>query len=117
MRTGKNHEGYSDPTASCAVGNLTHEEKKKEQKRKEKKKSGSKNNVLDNTHPDRSGNSNDSSAHDRNGNVLSLPAKGRENKKRVHREAAERRRRTDRGNKGDECKERRKAKEKTAKAE
>ena len=30
MRTGKNHEGYSDPTASCAVGHLTHEEKQRE---------------------------------------------------------------------------------------
>lgn len=33
MRTGKNHEGYSDPTASCAVGHLTHEEKQREKKR------------------------------------------------------------------------------------
>lgn len=38
MRTGKNHEGYSDPTASCAVGHLTHEEKQREKKRKEEKK-------------------------------------------------------------------------------
>lgn len=38
MKAGKNHEGYSDPTASYAVGHLTHEEKKKEKKRKEEKK-------------------------------------------------------------------------------
>lgn len=33
MRDGKNHEGYQDPTASAAVGNVS----KKEKKRKKRK--------------------------------------------------------------------------------
>lgn len=54
MRTGKNHEGYSDPTASCAVGHLTHEEKQREKKRKEEKKRD-KSSVLGSAHSDSSG--------------------------------------------------------------
>lgn len=86
MRAGKNHEGYSDPTASCAVGHLTHEEKQREKKRKEEKKSD-KSSVLGSAHSDSSGSRNTGPVHRRNDSVFPLPAKGRQDKKRVHRGA------------------------------
>lgn len=86
MRTGKNHEGYSDPTASCAVGHLTHEEKQREKKRKEEKKRD-KSSVLGSAHSDSSGSRSTGTVHRRDDPVLPLPAKGRQDKKRVHREA------------------------------
>lgn len=49
--------------------------------------------------------------------VLQLPAKGRQDKKRVHRRAEKGRRRTDSGNQGNAGKERRKASEEAAKKE
>lgn len=48
---------------------------------------------------------------------FNLSAKGRQDKKRVHREAEKGRRRTDSGNQGNAGKERRKASEKAAKKE
>ena len=69
MRTGKNHEGYSDPTASCAVGHLTHEEKQREKKRKEEKKRD-KSSVLGSAHSDSSGSRNTGPVHRRNDSVL-----------------------------------------------
>ena len=116
MRTGKNHEGYSDPTASCAVGHLTHEEKQREKKRKEEKKRD-KSSVLGSAHSDSSGSRNTGPVHRRNDSVLSLPAKGRQDKKRVHRGAEKGRRRADSGNQGNAGKERRKASEEAAKKE
>lgn len=53
----------------------------------------------------------------RDGPVLPLPAKGRQDKKRVHRGAEKGRRRTDSGNQGNAGKERRKASEEAAKKE
>ena len=110
MRTGKNHEGYSDPTASCAVGHLTHEEKQREKKRKEEKKRD-KSSVLGSAHSDSSGSRSTGTIHRRDDPVLPLPAKGRQDKKRVHRGAEKGRRRTDSGNQGNAGKERRKASE------
>lgn len=37
MRYGKNCEGYSDPTASIAIGRVTREEKLKRRRAEEKK--------------------------------------------------------------------------------
>ena len=123
MRTGKNHEGYSDPTASCAVGHLTHEEKQREKKRKEEKKHD-KSSVLGSARSDSSGSRNTGPVHRRNDSVFPLPAKGRQDKKRVHRgaeksreEQTKSRRRADSGNQGNTGKERRKASEKAAKKE
>lgn len=116
MRTGKNHEGYSGPTASCAVGHLTHEEKQREKKRKEEKKRD-KSSVLGSAHSDSSGSRSTGTVHRRDDPVLQLSAKGRQDEKRVHREAEKGRRRTDSGNQGNAGKERRKASEKAAKKE
>lgn len=115
MRTGKNHEGYSDPTASCAVGHLTHEEKQREKKRKEEKKRD-KSSVLGSVHSDSSGSRSTGTVHRRDDPVLPLPAKGRQTR-RVHRGAEKGRRRTDSGNQGNAGKERRKASEEAAKKE
>lgn len=90
MRTGKNHEGYSDPTASCAVGHLTHEEKQREKKRKEEKKHD-KSSVLGSARSDSSGSRNTGPVHRRNDSVFPLPAKGRQDK----REYTEEQRRAD----------------------
>lgn len=43
VKAGKNHEGYSDPTASAAVGKVSKKERKRKKKgegRKERGKSG-----------------------------------------------------------------------------
>lgn len=121
MRTGKNHEGYSDPTASCAVGHLTHEEKQREKKQREKKrkeeKKRDKSSVLGSAHSDSSGSRSTGTVHRRDDPVLPLPAKGRQGRKRVHRGAEKGRRRTGSGNQGNAGKERKEASEKAAKKE
>lgn len=117
MRAGKNHEGYPDPTASYAVGHLTHEEKQKRKKQKEEKKRGCKSNVLGNTHFGRSVSHGTGAVRCWDGSALPLPAKGRQDKKRVHRGAEKGGRRTDSGNQGNAGKERRKATEEAEKKE
>lgn len=112
MRTGKNHEGYSDPTASCAVGHLTHEEKQRE-----KKRCGNKSNMLGSTHPDSSVNHNADRVPLRNEHVLSLPTERRKGKEGIHRGTEKERRRTASGHQRNARKERRKEAEKAAKKE
>lgn len=116
MRTGKNHEGYSDPTASYAVGHLTHEEKQREKRKKGNKSHGNRHNMLDNTHRDNCVGGNADAVLHRDGDIFLLRTEGRKSKK-IHGGTKKGGRRADSVNKGDECKERRKAKEKTAKAE
>lgn len=76
-----------------------------------------KSSVLGSAHSDSSGSRSTGTVHRRDDPVLPLPAKGRQDKKRVHREAEKGRRRTDSGNQGNAGKERRKASEKAAKKE
>lgn len=77
-------------------------------------------NIIDSSriiHSDSSGSRSTGTVHRRDDPVLQLSAKGRQDKKRVHREAEKGRRRTDSGNQGNAGKERRKASEKAAKKE
>lgn len=73
--------------------------------------------VLGSAHSDSSGSRSTGTVHRRDDPVLQLPAKGRQDKKRVHRRAEKGRRRTDSGNQGNAGKERRKASEEAAKKE
>lgn len=47
MKGGRNYEGYSDPTASIAIGNVTREEKQKNRRKAEEKKNDERNHQTD----------------------------------------------------------------------
>lgn len=117
MKAGKNHEGYSDPTASYAVGHLTHEEKKKEKKRKEEKKRDNKSNVLGSTRSGCPVSDSTGSVYIRDGSTLPLSTKGRKGEKGIHGRTEKKRRKADSGNQGNAGEERRNASEKEIKKE
>lgn len=47
MKCGRNYEGYSDPTASIAIGRVTREEKQRNRRRMEEKKDDERNHQDD----------------------------------------------------------------------